>query len=302
MIPRKFLVLSALISAGGGLLACRNSQDPVIARLAGTSITKSEAEFRMQATPAEYQQYLVSAEGRRQFIQLLIREKVLVAEARRAGLAKNSAYRDALRRFDRFLKLRRKEYEEDLLASSYSRQLRSGDLAVTDAETRRYYEDRKNDYDKPEEIRVSHILVSSEPETLEVLARLRANEPFEKVAREMSKDPATASRGGKLSPLRHGALMPEFEDVAFRLKVGEVSGAVKTPFGFHIIKKLGQAQLPPQSYESVKEGIRARLEREKFDQWVTKKKEALGVTIDEKALASLEPLSASAAPQEPPQP
>ena len=56
----------------------------------------------------------------------------------------------------------------------------------------------------------------------------------------MSKDPATAVRGGKLAPFRRGTLVPEFEDAAFALKTGEVSGIVKSQFGFHIIKKLGE--------------------------------------------------------------
>ena len=103
----------------------------------------------------------------------------------------------------------------------------------------------------------------------------------------MSKDPSTAVRGGQLSPFRRGMLVPEFEEAAIRLKPGEISDVVKTQFGFHIIKKTGQKQLPPQSFEDVKEDIRARLERVKFDQWVTSKESTMGVRTNEKEMDAL---------------
>ena len=56
-------------------------------------------------------------------------------------------------------------------------------------------------------------------------------------AREYSDDTASADRGGRLAPMRAGIYVPEFEDVAFRLKPGEVSDVVETEFGFHVIKR-----------------------------------------------------------------
>ena len=80
---------------------------------------------------------------------------------------------------------------------------------------------------------------------------------------------------------------PEFEDAAFKLKVGEVSGIVKSQFGFHIIRKLGEKQVPARPAADVKDEIRAKLERDKFDQWVAAKQAMLGVTVDEQAMSNL---------------
>jgi parvulin-like peptidyl-prolyl isomerase len=126
------------------------------------------------------------------------------------------------------------------------------------------------------------------------LARLKAGESFEKVARSVSKDPATAVRGGKLNPIRRGMLVPEFEDAAFALKVGGLSGIVKTQFGFHIIKKSAERQLPPRSLADAKEEIRSKLERDKFNAWVTARQAALGVKVNEQAVA---PLSTEESPK-----
>lgn len=302
MTLQKTFAVSALIAAGSLLAACRKSQDAIIARVGGAEITKSDVETSLKDIPSAYQHYLVSAEGRKRFIQSLIQEKVLLLEARRTGLARTSAYREEIRQSRTRMKRQMKKYEEDLLIRSYVRQLQSKDLAVPDAEVRRSFEDHRAEYEKPLEVQASHILLGSEAAARQALDRLKAGEPFEKVARAMSKDPATAVRGGKLSPFRRGALVPEFEEAAFRLKTGAISEIVKTQFGFHLIKKTGQTQLPSKSFEDAKEEIRARLEREKFDQWVTRKQETLGVTIDEKAVDSLESMPASDPSQEPTQP
>jgi hypothetical protein len=87
------------------------------------------------------------------------------------------------------------------------------------------------------QIRVSHILVQSEADALQVLDRLSKGEAFEAVAREMSTDRGTANKGGDLGLFGRGDLMPEFEKVAFALRVGEVSKSVKTALGYHIIKR-----------------------------------------------------------------
>lgn len=108
---------------------------------------------------------------------------------------------------------------------------------------------------KVETIRVEHILVThalsdglehegtrTEKEALQraldILFRAKNGEDFEKLAQEMSEDKMTASRGGRLPPLSRGQAVPEFEDIAFHLKPGEISGVVKTQFGFHIIKRV----------------------------------------------------------------
>lgn len=288
-----------------GLAACGRSRGPAIAQVGGESITIEDLQNRLRETPAAYQQYVASEQGRRQFVNLLVREKVVLLEARKSGLSGDPAYQKSVADFKEEWKRRVKDYEESLLVESYLRKLRSRDLAVTDAEVRQYYNDHRADYDKPVQIQASHILLNSEPDAEQALARLKKGEPFEAVARAMSKDPATASQGGKLSAFHKGMLPPEFEEAAFKLKVGEISSPVKTQFGYHIIKKTGQTLLAPRPFAAAQEEIRAQLEREKFDRWVSAKQAALGVRIDEQAIAALPAPPVSRLPgmssQEPPQ-
>jgi len=71
----------------------------------------------------------------------------------------------------------------------------------------------------------------------ECLAKIRAGAGFDETVVECSDEPGAAKRGGDLGVFERRAMVPEFADAAFALKVGDVSGVVESPFGFHIIKR-----------------------------------------------------------------
>ncbi len=88
-----------------------------------------------------------------------------------------------------------------------------------------------------DKIRCAHILVEKESTAKEVLEKLKKGESFAKLAMEYSID-GSRKRGGDLGFFSRGTMVREFENAAFALKPGEVSGIVKTQFGYHIIKRL----------------------------------------------------------------
>lgn len=88
-----------------------------------------------------------------------------------------------------------------------------------------------------EKIRCSHILVQKEALAKEILDKLSKGESFGKLAEQYSID-GSRKRGGDLGFFGRGAMVKEFEKAAFGLKKGEVSGIVKTQYGYHIIKRL----------------------------------------------------------------
>jgi parvulin-like peptidyl-prolyl isomerase len=89
----------------------------------------------------------------------------------------------------------------------------------------------------PDQVHCAHILVKSESEAKAVLERLKKGEKFGRVARAVSRCPS-AKRGGDLGTFARGKMVKEFENAAFALQKGEVSGVVKTKFGCHVIKRL----------------------------------------------------------------
>jgi peptidyl-prolyl cis-trans isomerase C len=85
------------------------------------------------------------------------------------------------------------------------------------------------------QVRASHILVNTEQEAKNIIAQLNAGSKFEELAKKHSSCPS-GQKGGDLGFFTRGKMVPEFEQAAFGLKNGQVSGPVRTAFGFHIIK------------------------------------------------------------------
>jgi peptidyl-prolyl cis-trans isomerase C len=85
-------------------------------------------------------------------------------------------------------------------------------------------------------ISASHILVEQEFECQDLQRKLEAGESFEKLAQDFSKCPS-GKRGGALGEFGRGQMVKPFEDAAFGLEPGKVSGPVKTQFGYHLIKR-----------------------------------------------------------------
>lgn len=88
----------------------------------------------------------------------------------------------------------------------------------------------------PNKIRCAHILVEKQSQANEILERIRKGESFASLAAEYSLD-GSRKNGGDLGFFGRGEMVKEFESAAFALQVGEVSGLVKTQFGYHIIKR-----------------------------------------------------------------
>ncbi len=88
-------------------------------------------------------------------------------------------------------------------------------------------------------IKCSHILVEKQSHALEILEKIKNGDKFGKLAKEVSTDSGSAKKNGNLGYFTRGMMVKPFEDAAFKLEIGEITGPVKTKFGYHIIKRFG---------------------------------------------------------------
>ncbi len=145
---------------------------------------------------------------------------------------------------------------------------------VTDADIEAAYQERLREFEQPERRRAAHILVrvpavggsaaedGAKAKAEAALQRVKAGADFGQVAREVSEDTATAPRGGELGMVARGEMVPAFEELAFSLKVGEVGGPVRSPFGYHVVKVLEVVPGSKKELREVAPTLRATLAAE----------------------------------------
>lgn len=144
---------------------------------------------------------------------------------------------------------------------------RAGDLAEpTEADLRAFYDDNPEQFQRPEQVKASHILFMVEAdageaakaakrkEAEEVLAQIKGGADFAALAREHSDCPSS-SQGGDLGFFGRGQMVPPFEEAAFALRPGQMSGIVETRFGYHIIKVEERADPQAIAFEEAKPRI-----------------------------------------------
>ncbi|MDQ2691601.1 MAG: peptidylprolyl isomerase [Chloroflexota bacterium] len=126
-----------------------------------------------------------------------------------------------------------------------------------------------------EQVWARHILVDTEEQAQAIYERLQDGEDFATLAQELSKDTGSGANGGDLGWFGRGAMVSEFETIAFELEVGEISEPFQTDFGYHIIQVLGHQDIPLSAtqYDSKKES--------EFTDWLAAAREEAEITTYE---------------------
>lgn len=167
-------------------------------------------------------------------------------------------------------------------------------IEVADEEAKEFYNANLKDYTK-DEVRASHILISTlDPDKQplpeeekaekrkkaeEVLVKAKSGEDFAKLAEEYSDDPGSAISGGDLGYFGQGVMVPEFNDKAFSMKVGEISDLVETQYGYHIIylTDKNDGELP---FEKVKDDVKSRIKYNKYQDKMSDLKNSAQIIVN----------------------
>lgn len=161
-------------------------------------------------------------------------------------------------------------------------------VQVPDADVEAFYTQNKAQYTTEGRVRASHILLKTEgkdeaavkAKAEALLAQVKApGADFAALAKANSEDEGSAVNGGDLNYFGKGQMVPEFEQAAFALKAGEVSGLVKTTFGFHIIKVIDSQPETSRPVAEVKPEIVDQLKWQKAQQQAEQVAKAMEAAI-----------------------
>ncbi|PIS29001.1 hypothetical protein COT42_06455 [Candidatus Saganbacteria bacterium CG08_land_8_20_14_0_20_45_16] len=135
------------------------------------------------------------------------------------------------------------------------------------------------------EVKASHLLVSDEAVAKSLLAKVKAGEDFAALARKYSEDPGSAKKGGDLGYFSYGQMVEPFAQAAFALKIGEISGVIKTNFGFHIIKATDSRLRKFEGKEkNVEKAALMEKQQQAFQKWFSQIKEKAKIEVNDPLL------------------
>jgi peptidyl-prolyl cis-trans isomerase C len=267
---------------GGGAAEPAN----VVARIDGKVITLADVQQRIDALDPYSKARFSSPEQKKRFLENLVRFEVLAREAEMRGYDKDPDVQRVLKNqmIDVFL---RKEIDEKLK-----------DESITDAEVQRYYDDHRAQFQQPEQVRVSQILLADKDKAAKVAAEARTTGATDKGFRELvtkySEDEDSKPLGGDLTLFdRATTQYPRpLVEAAFALpEVGRVSGVVTTDKGFHILRLTQRRPGLTRPLEGVSAEIRRLILRDrrakKKEEMVAQMRQKLKVEIYEDQLAKV---------------
>jgi peptidyl-prolyl cis-trans isomerase D len=239
----------------------------------------------VHVTPAEAEQ-----EFRRRTEQ--VKAEYAVASADNAGLAATDD--EARARFDanqaayKFPERRVLSYVMIDAPSLASR------VTLTDRDLLAFYEAHRDEFQQPEELCATHVLVKvkATPDAKEghsdadarrlaqgALDEIRLGADFAAVAKRVSEDQGSASQGGDLGCFPRGRMVPQFDAAAFALDAGQVSDLVRTNFGYHVIKAVSRKDEAVPPFIAVKEQIRQAVLADRVQALVREKGDAVAAAL-----------------------
>ena len=229
--------IGLVLFLGSALLTSCGPKGPIVAKVGSQAITLTEFEkaYRPRLnlpTRAD------SLADRKKALEDLVQKHLLALEAKKRGLDKS---RDVKLQLDFIAKeLARNElYQEEIVKKTEPSETGLKDFYAKQSE----------------EIRCQHILLVSEDTARALLDSLKHGVRFDSLARRHSLDRSNAETGGELGFFTYGMMVDAFWDAASKLKPGQVSGIVKTPYGFHLIRCEERRKRPQEPLEKVKTAL-----------------------------------------------
>jgi len=246
--------------------------ETILASFGEYTITLGELNQLWEQVPEDYKLQL----DKSMILDQMISEKLLIQDAINLGLEKDNDVVEQI-----------KKMTEQILVQVLIEREILDKVNVSDEEALEYYEQNKDSFTEKEQVHLYNILLETEEGAQDILEQLMAGADFSETAIEKSTGPS-AAQGGDLGYVSKGTIVSEIEEVVFALELEELSGIVKTDFGFHILKITDKKPETVKTFEEVKEDILQTLlptkQKEAFDNLLEELKSKVEIQINEEAL------------------
>ena len=291
------IALGGLLIVWPTMALGKQAADEKVAVVNGTVITREDFDRelgRVQQQLARMGRPLTKAQlagVEKRVLENLITNELLFQEAERKGVKigkqavdeqldkikkrfpNEEEYRSAINKMNLSEAEIKTQVEKGLSIRQFVDQEFSQKVNISEKETKAYYEGNKEMFKRPEEVRASHILIKTDSKSSdkekaasykkiqEVQAKIGQGEDFAALAKKYSEGPSNV-KGGDLGFFKRGQMVKPFEEAAFALNPGEVSGIVETRFGYHLIKVFEKNPETISEYHTVKDRLEKFLEQQ----------------------------------------
>ncbi len=268
--------------------------DPIVAKVNGQILHRSDVEIALRTAPAQVQQAPLE-KVYPQILGSMINALLLSQAGKTAKVDQNPV-----------VKAQIQATQTELVADAYVASISRSQ--ISEAKLRAAYDDYAKQAPQQEEISARHILVPTEQEAKDIIEQLKKGADFATLAKDKTTDPSGKSNGGDLGYFTKQDMVPEFANVAFALKKGEYTQTpVKTQFGWHVIKLEDRRQGKAGTYEQVAPEIAQRMTQQivasKLQELRTAGKievfDPNGNPIQQQGAPAQQPAAAAAKPQQP---
>lgn len=279
-MPSMFWRLSAVVCFVCVLTAAGVAAAGVVARVGERAITESQvrAEIARLRQTDDIGDALktLTAVGRQQIVDEMVRRELLTQAASRDGLADRADVKAAIARAT-----------ADILADAYQRDERAK-ADVSDEALHAYYAAHASDFQTGGRVRARHIVFGDQASAVAARAELAAGADFARVARERSLDPYTRDKSGELGWIPRGVMVKPFEDALFALRAGEISAPVESSKGFHLIQVEEVEPPSTRGFEAARDTLVEIVRREHLAAVQERLRTEFPVTVYPDALKALE--------------
>lgn len=224
-------------------------EDPVVARVNGAVLHRSDLEMALRSAPPEMQQQPLD-KIYPQLLASMVNAELLAQAGRKAKIDQNEQVKEQIH-----------GAENEIIADAYVASLAR--TQISEAKLHQAYDQYAKEAPQTEEVHARHILVATEQEAKDIIDQLNKGADFATLAKEKTIDPPGKTDGGDLGYFTKGDMLPEISAAAFALKPGEYTKTpIHTQYGWHVVKVEDRRPGKPGTYEQVAPEIAQQMTQE----------------------------------------